>query len=327
MNKNIYSVSQVNTYIERMFADDFMLGNLSLSGEVSNCKYNHTGHIYFTLKDEKSAISCVMFAGKRAKGLKFPMKDGDQVVVSGYVGIYAATGRYQVYASEIELAGVGDHLVVGLGGAEAHHLEARLQEEGLGRLPGLDARLRRGAEYHRGVFKQVRPGVGEAGELPARHRVTADVGPFAIRRGGGDLVEHVALHARAVDHQRALAEGVRVGQYPVGAKLGKQAHQHDVAAGQHVPGQRVVDGLHRLRPQHYLAVDVIAEHGVLGVLAYAHGQRSADQAQADDADLHILTPFRLNCSYSLLPPPYSLLPGSPNAYCLMPTAYCLLPYP
>lgn len=108
MNKNIYSVSQVNTYIERMFADDFMLGNLSLSGEVSNCKYNHTGHIYFTLKDEKSAISCVMFAGKRAKGLKFPMKDGDQVVVSGYVGIYAATGRYQVYASEIELAGVGD---------------------------------------------------------------------------------------------------------------------------------------------------------------------------------------------------------------------------
>ena len=108
MNKNIYSVSQVNTYIERMFADDFMLGNLSLSGEVSNCKYNHTGHIYFTLKDEKSAISCVMFAGKRAKGLKFPMKDGDQVVVTGYVGIYAAAGRYQVYASTIELAGVGD---------------------------------------------------------------------------------------------------------------------------------------------------------------------------------------------------------------------------
>jgi len=108
MNKNVYSVSQVNTYIERMFADDFMLGNLSLSGEVSNCKYNHTGHIYFTLKDEKSAISCVMFAGKRPKGLKFQMKDGDKVVVTGYVGIYAVAGKYQVYASEIELAGVGD---------------------------------------------------------------------------------------------------------------------------------------------------------------------------------------------------------------------------
>ena len=108
MNKNVYSVSQINTYIERMFSDDFMLGNLSLSGEVSNCKYNHTGHIYFTLKDDKSSISCVMFAGKRAKGLKFNMKDGDQIVVTGYVGIYAAAGRYQVYANEIELAGVGD---------------------------------------------------------------------------------------------------------------------------------------------------------------------------------------------------------------------------
>ena len=108
MNKNIYSVSQVNTYIERMFADDFMLGNLSLSGEVSNCKYNHTGHIYFTLKDEKSAISCVMFAGKRPRGLKFQMKDGDQVVVTGYVGVYSPQGKYQVYANEIELQGVGD---------------------------------------------------------------------------------------------------------------------------------------------------------------------------------------------------------------------------
>ncbi len=108
MNKNVYSVSEVNTYIERMFKDDFMLGNLSLSGEVSNCKYNHTGHIYFTLKDDKSAISCVMFAGKRPKGLKFQMKDGDKVVVTGYVGVYSLAGKYQVYADSIELAGVGD---------------------------------------------------------------------------------------------------------------------------------------------------------------------------------------------------------------------------
>ena len=83
MNKNVYSVSEVNTYIDRMFKDDFMLGNLSLTGEVSNCKYNHTGHIYFTLKDENSAISCAMWASKRYKGLKFQMKDGDKVVVTG----------------------------------------------------------------------------------------------------------------------------------------------------------------------------------------------------------------------------------------------------
>ena len=125
MNKNIYSVSQINTYIERMFSDDFMLGNLSLSGEVSNCKYNHTGHIYFTLKDDKSSISCVMFAGKRAKGLKFQMKDGDQVVVTGYVGIYAVAGKYQVYANEIELAGVGDLY------QKFENLKMELQERGM----------------------------------------------------------------------------------------------------------------------------------------------------------------------------------------------------
>ncbi len=125
MNKNVYSVSEVNTYIERMFKDDFMLGNLSLSGEVSNCKYNHTGHIYFTLKDDGAAISCVMFAGKRAKGLKFQMKDGDQIVVTGYVGVYKPYGTYQVYANEIELAGVGDLF------AKFEALKEELEETGM----------------------------------------------------------------------------------------------------------------------------------------------------------------------------------------------------
>ncbi len=125
MNKNVYTVTQINTYIERMFADDFMLGNLSLSGEVSNCKYNHTGHIYFTLKDEKSAISCVMFAGKRAKGLKFQMKDGDKIVVTGYVGVYSPQGKYQVIASEIDLAGVGDLY------QKFEALKAELEESGM----------------------------------------------------------------------------------------------------------------------------------------------------------------------------------------------------
>lgn len=108
MSKNIYTVTNINTYIEHMFSDDMLLENLSISGEVSNCKYNHTGHIYFTLKDEHSAISCVMFSRSRAAGLDFQMKDGDQVVVAGYVGVYAAAGRYQLYARKIELNGVGD---------------------------------------------------------------------------------------------------------------------------------------------------------------------------------------------------------------------------
>lgn len=107
-NNPVYSVSQVNARIEGIMSHDPMLGNLSVEGEVSNCKYNQMGHIYFTLKDQQSSISCVMFSGKRAAGLRFPMKDGDKVVVSGYVGVYAVAGRYQVYASAIELAGVGN---------------------------------------------------------------------------------------------------------------------------------------------------------------------------------------------------------------------------
>ena len=63
MNKNIYSVGQVNQYIKNMFAQDFMLRNICVKGEVSNCKYHSSGHVYFTLKDEKGAISAVMFAG------------------------------------------------------------------------------------------------------------------------------------------------------------------------------------------------------------------------------------------------------------------------
>ena len=185
-----------------------------------------------------------------------------------------------------QLAGVGDHLVVGLGGAEAHHLEAGFQEEALGGLPGLDVHIRGGAEDHRGVFKQVGPGADEAREFPARHRVAADVGPAVLRRHRLHLPAHDALDARAVDHQRPRAEGAGVARDVVGAQLGEQAHQHDVAAGQHVLGQVVVDGLHRLGPQHHLGVDVVAEHGVLGVLAYAHGHRSADQAEADNADFH-----------------------------------------
>ena len=108
MSKNTYSVTELNKYIERLFQDDFLLANLTITGEVSNCKYNHTGHIYFTLKDDQSSISCVMFNGNRLKGLKFNMKDGDQVTIKGYCGIYAAAGKYQVYARSIELAGVGD---------------------------------------------------------------------------------------------------------------------------------------------------------------------------------------------------------------------------
>ena len=107
MRKNIYPVGQVNKYIKNMFAQDFMLHLISIKGEVSNCKYHTSGHIYFTLKDKAGAMSAVMFAGN-AKNMSFRMKDGDQVVVTGSVEVYEKMGTYQIYARQIELDGEGN---------------------------------------------------------------------------------------------------------------------------------------------------------------------------------------------------------------------------
>ena len=104
--KNVYTVAQVNSYIRNMFAQDFLLQSILVKGEVSNCKYHSSGHIYFTLKDAKGAIACVMFAGNRS-GLKFHMREGQQVVVAGSVDVYERDGKYQLYAREIFLDGAG----------------------------------------------------------------------------------------------------------------------------------------------------------------------------------------------------------------------------
>ena len=87
---SVYSVSQVNAYIKNMFAQDFALSRISVKGEVSNCKYHSSGHIYFTLKDGLGAIQAVMFAGKR-RGLNFVLEEGQQVVVKGSVEVYERT--------------------------------------------------------------------------------------------------------------------------------------------------------------------------------------------------------------------------------------------
>ena len=105
-SKNIYSVGQVNAYIKRMFSEDYLLRQILVRGEVSNCKYHSSGHIYFTLKDASGTLSCVMFAGRR-RGLSFPMKEGDQVVVQGSVDVYERGGSYQLYAERIIRDGAG----------------------------------------------------------------------------------------------------------------------------------------------------------------------------------------------------------------------------
>ncbi len=104
--KNVYTVRQVNSYIKNMFTQDFMLNRIYVKGEVSNCKYHTSGHIYFSLKDESGTIACVMFAGSRS-GLSFRMQEGQQVIVLGSVSVYERDGKYQLYAREIVLDGAG----------------------------------------------------------------------------------------------------------------------------------------------------------------------------------------------------------------------------
>lgn len=103
----IYSVEQVNSYIKNMFNTDFVLTKISVEGEVSNCKYHSSGHIYFTIKDSKNALAAVMFAANRG-GLGFRLENGMKIVATGNITVYERDGKYQLYAKKIEHAGSGE---------------------------------------------------------------------------------------------------------------------------------------------------------------------------------------------------------------------------
>ncbi|HAB60858.1 MAG TPA: exodeoxyribonuclease VII large subunit [Lachnospiraceae bacterium] len=103
---HVYTVTQINLYIKDMFARDYALNRIYVKGEVSNCKYHTSGHIYFTLKDSKGQMACVMFAGQRS-GLAFRLQEGQSVIVLGSISVYERDGKYQMYAREILLDGAG----------------------------------------------------------------------------------------------------------------------------------------------------------------------------------------------------------------------------
>lgn len=122
-----YTVSQVNGYIKNLISSDYLLRNIVIRGEISNCKYHSMGHIYFTLKDESSSMPCVMFKGSIGSGLKFRLEDGQAVLISGSVNVYERDGRYQLYASKILLADDGKGKLA----EEYEKLKIKLYEEGL----------------------------------------------------------------------------------------------------------------------------------------------------------------------------------------------------
>ena len=124
MEKSVYSVKQLNSYIKNTLENDPFLMNITVQGEVGNCNYNRSGHIYFSIKENTDVINCVMFKGQASK-LKFRIEPGQQIVIKGRIGVYEAQGKYQLYANEIEPAGLGDLY------KKYEKLKAELEERGL----------------------------------------------------------------------------------------------------------------------------------------------------------------------------------------------------
>jgi exodeoxyribonuclease VII large subunit len=119
-----YSVTEINQYIKNMFMKDRILNQIYIKGEVSNCKYHTSGHIYFTLKDAQGQLACVMFAGQR-KGLTFRLEEGQSVIALGSINVYERDGKYQLYANEIVQDGQGILY------ERFEKLKKNLEEEGL----------------------------------------------------------------------------------------------------------------------------------------------------------------------------------------------------
>ena len=117
-------VSEVNNYIKRIFAGDMILSNIEVEGEISNFKRHYSGHLYFSLKDDRARIKCVMFKYDVAN-MGLDLSDGQNIVAKGYVSIYEQGGEYQLYVKEIKDKGVGNLYKA------FEELKEKLEKEGL----------------------------------------------------------------------------------------------------------------------------------------------------------------------------------------------------
>lgn len=124
MSENIFSVSQLNSYIKRILDNDILLSGIWIKGEISNFKHHSSGHMYMTLKDEQSAVRAVMFKGATFN-LKFRPEDGMKVLVFGRVSVFESAGQYQVYIEAMQPDGVGALYIA------FEQLKSKLEQEGL----------------------------------------------------------------------------------------------------------------------------------------------------------------------------------------------------
>ena len=124
MEQNVLSVGQLNEYIQRKLDNDGLLNQVAIRGEISNYKLYPSGHHYFTLKDESSALKCVMFKGNAFR-LRFRPENGMKVIAMGKVSVYPRDGAYQLYCTAMAMDGVGDLY------AAFEELKRRLSQQGL----------------------------------------------------------------------------------------------------------------------------------------------------------------------------------------------------
>lgn len=117
-------VSEINSYIKKVLSNDWLLSNVKVEGEISNFTHHYSGHMYFSLKDDKGKIRCVMFRSNNQL-LDFQLEDGMKVVITGYISVYEREGDYQLYAKKIEKAGIGDLFKA------FEELKVKLDKEGL----------------------------------------------------------------------------------------------------------------------------------------------------------------------------------------------------
>ena len=121
---NALSVSEINKYIKELLAKDIILSGLWVKGEISNFKNHYSGHFYFTLKDEKAVLKCVMFRS-HASSMSFVPENGMKVLIRGYISLFERDGQYQLYAEEMQPDGIGALYIA------FEKLKNKLQAEGM----------------------------------------------------------------------------------------------------------------------------------------------------------------------------------------------------
>lgn len=123
MKLRALEISEANSYIKRILANDPILYNLKVKGEISNFKVHSSGNVYLSLKDENSKLNCVMFKSNFDKSL--PLDNGVKVIANGYISVYERDGSYQLYINSLEVEGMGNLYI------EFNKLKERLGKEGL----------------------------------------------------------------------------------------------------------------------------------------------------------------------------------------------------